>query len=287
MDTLATVILAAATSGAVLLIISLGLAIVFGLLRVVNMAHGEFLMVGAFTTTTLAGSVGLPFWIALAAAPVASAAIGLVAELLLIGPLRGRLLDTLLATFGLSLILSQCGVLVFGPTSPGIATPLGVLHIGRYSISAYSLFLCGAAGALVLGTWLIYRFSRYGLLARATAQNPEVASALGVHARSINRRTFVFGCGLAGLSGGLLAPIASVSPSMGQGYLGQAFMTVITGGPAFLLGSTAAALGLGAVNNGVAQLTSPLWGLVSLLAAAIVVLKLRPTGLSTRWSSQL
>ncbi len=287
MDAILVVAMSALTSMAILFLISVGLAVIFGLMRIVNMAHGEFLMIGAFTTISLVRHLDVSVWLAILVAPIAAAAIGAVVEILLIRPLYGRrLVDTLLVTFGLSLILFQLAVDIFGTTSPGIATPLGSLRIGSYSISLYSLFLPFSVAAIIAALYLLFTRTRYGLLARATSQNPQMASALGVFSQRINLYTFMLGCALAGLGGGLLAPNVAVSPSLGQSYVGQAFMTVVTGGPAFLFGTLTASAVLGGIANITSQLFTTLWGLTALLLTAIVLLRFLPSGLSGRWRRQ-
>lgn len=270
------------TSVAILILVSLGLAVIFGLMRIVNMAHGEFVMIGAFTVITLVRALEFPVWLAILVAPLISALIGVIVEMLLIRPLYGRrLVDTLLVTFGVSLILFQIAVNIFGTTSPGIATPLGSLKVGDYSVSVYSsVFLPLAALAMIGLLYLIFKRTRYGLLARATAQNAEMASALGVYSRRVNIATFALGCALAGLSGGLLAPIVAVSPSLGQNYVAQAFMTVVTGGPAFLVGTVAASALLGTIANIVSQVFTTLWGITALFLTAMVLIRFLPNGLS-------
>lgn len=287
MDGVIVVALSVLTSIAILLLTSIGLAVIFGLMRIVNMAHGEFLMIGAFATTVLVRS-GAPIWLGIACAPLICAVLGLLVEVLFIRPLYGRrLIDTLLATFGLSLILYQGAVDIFGNSPPGIGTPGGFVEIGRYTVSWYSLFLPAFALALVALLHALFKRTRYGVLARAAVQNPEMASALGVEVRSVNRRTFMLGCALAGLGGGLVSPIVAVSPGVGQSYVGQAFMTVVTGGPAFLLGTLASSTILGGVANLVSQLFTNLWGLSALLLLAIVLVRLLPNGISGAWSRQL
>ncbi|MCW5621331.1 MAG: branched-chain amino acid ABC transporter permease, partial [Burkholderiales bacterium] len=210
MDAIAVIALSVLTSGAILLLSSIGLAVVFGLMRIVNMAHGEFLMIGAFTTTVLARDAGLPVWLAILCAPVGCAALGALVELLFIRPLYGRrLVETLLATFGLSLILYQVAINIFGQSSPGIGAPGGFIEIGRYSVSLYSLFLPVAGLALTVLLYLLFTRTRYGLLARAAVQNPDMAAVLGVNVRAVNLATFVLGCALAGLGGGLLSPMVA------------------------------------------------------------------------------
>lgn len=288
MDSILVVALSVATSIATLLIASIGLAVIFGLMRIINMAHGEFLMIGAFATVYLVRSLGFPVLVAALGGAAAAALLGLVVEMVLIRPLYGRrLVDTLLVTFGLSLVLFQMAVNIFGTTSAGISTPFGAMTIGQYSISTYSVLLIPIAVVLVAAIYFVFTRTKYGLLARAAAQNPEMASALGVDARRVNQMTFMLGAALAGLGGGLLAPIVAVSPGMGQAYIGQAFMTVITGGQAFLAGTIASAIALGGIQNIVAQLVTTFWGLTALFLTSIVILRFMPEGLSARWKRQL
>jgi branched-chain amino acid transport system permease protein len=288
MDEIVVIGLSVLTSIAILLLTSLGLAVVFGLMRIVNMAHGEFLMIGAFTTTVAVRSLELPIWLAILCAPVVCGLVGALVELAFIRPLYGRrLIDTLLATFGLSLILYQVAINIFGTAPPGIGTPSGWIEIGHYTVSYYSLFLPVAALVITALLYVLFKFTRYGLLSRAAAHNPDMASVLGVEVRRVNLVTFALGCALAGLGGGLLSPMVAVSPGVGQTYIGQAFMTVITGGPAFLLGTLSASALLGGISNIVSQLFTTLWGLTALLVTAIVLVRLLPNGISGSWSRQL
>jgi urea transport system permease protein len=285
MSALLVICLSVVTSVAILVLISLGLALIFGLMKIVNMAHGEFLMIGAFTVVTLVRHLGCPLWLAVVAAGIVSAAVGAVVELTLIRPLyKLRIVDTLLVTFGLSLVLFQLAVDIFGTTSPGISTPLGSVSFGIYSVSVYSSFVLPlSALAIVGGIYLIFTKTRYGLLARATAQNAEMASALGVFAPRVNLMTFSLGCGVAGLAGGLIAPVVAVSPALGQAYVAQSFMAVVTGGPAFLVGTVASSALLGSIANVVSQLFTTLWGVAALLVTAMVLIRLMPRGLSASW----
>lgn len=285
MSALFVVCLSVLTSVSILVLISLGLALIFGLMKIVNMAHGEFLMIGAFTVVTLVRFVSCPLWLAIVGAGLASAGVGALVEITLVRPLyKLRLVDTLLVTFGLSLVLFQLAVDIFGTTSPGIATPLGAISFGSYSVSVYStVVLPLGALAMVAAIYLIFTRTRYGLLARATAQNAEMASALGVFAPRVNLITFSLGCGLAGLAGGLIAPVIAVSPALGQTYVAQAFMAVVTGGPAFLIGTVASSALLGSIANVVSQLLTTLWGVTALLIAAMVIIRFMPRGLSASW----
>ncbi|HUU70985.1 MAG TPA: branched-chain amino acid ABC transporter permease [Burkholderiales bacterium] len=288
MDEIIVIALSALTSIAILMLTSLGLAVIFGLMRIVNMAHGEFLMIGAFTTTVAVRIGELSIWLAILCAPVVCALVGAFVELAFIRPLYGRrLIDTLLVTSGLSLILYQIAINVFGTASPGIGTPPGFAEIGSYTVSYYSLFLPVVTVLLTALLYALFKWTRYGLLARAASDNPDMASVLGVEVRRVNLSTFVLGCALAGLGGGLISPMVAVSPGVGQSYVGQAFMTVVTGGPAFLLGTLSASALLGGIANIVSQMFTTLWGLTALLVTAIILVRLLPRGLSGNWSRQL
>lgn len=274
------------TSVALLVIISLGLAVIFGMMGVINLAHGEFLMLGAFFT--LSGvRAGLNIWVAMVVAALAVGVVGVVVERLLIQFLYGRLAATMLATWGLSLILVQVVVLVYGPATQGIPTPLGSVRIGRYSLSEYNLVLVLAAVLLLAVVYVVFTRTRYGTMARAATQLPEMAAGVGINAKRINMLTFGFGAALAGAGGALLAPVAGVVPSMGQAYVGRAFMTVVVGGPGVLTGTAAAAGLLGSVDSFVSNVFSSFLGTASLLVVAIVLLRLLPTGISGRLRRQL
>lgn len=288
MDSAVNIAITVAANISTLLIVSLGLAVIFGMMRIINLAHGEFLMIGAFTVVKLVQNDIMPVWGAILVAPLVAGAIGVVAEVVLIRPLYGRrLLDTLLVTFGLSLVLFQIAVNVFGTTPPGISTPLGHFKVGRYSQSDYALVMIGFAVALAVIVYLVFTHTRYGVIARATTQNPAMAAALGVDAGRTNLYTFTFGCALAGIAGGMIAPTVGVSPGLGQTYIAQSFMTVVTAGPAFLLGTVGASAVLGGVANLVSQLATTFYGQAALLGAAILLLRFMPQGISARWKRQL
>jgi branched-subunit amino acid ABC-type transport system permease component len=285
-DQVANIAIAVATSVALLVIVSVGLAVIFGMMRVINLAHGEFLMLGAFATLQCT-RWGVNIWLAMVLGALFVGGFGVVVERALIQHLYGRLADTMLATWGLSLILVQAVVLIYGPATRGIETPLGSFTLGRYSISDYSLVMIGAAlGLLVLVFWVFTR-TRYGIVARAVTQRPQMAAALGVNIRFVNMGTFAFGAALAGAGGALLAPLAGVVPSMGQAYIARAFMTVVVGGPGVLTGTSTASGLLGGIEYGVSYGTTPYFGVGALLIAAILILRLMPTGLSGYFGRQL
>jgi len=271
---------------AMLVLVSLGLAVLFGMMGIINLAHGEFLMFGAFATLT-GVRAGLPLPLAMLAATAFVAAFGWLVERLLVRHLYGRLADSMLATWGLSLIMAQTVTLIFGPSTHGIATPRGSIAVGDYSIALYSLVLIAAAIVLMALLYLVFTRTRYGVMARAAVQLPAMAAAVGINPRRINALTFSLGAGLAGAAGALLAPLVGVLPTMGQAYIARAFMTVIVGGSSVLTGTAAASSLLGGVENIVSYLSTPFFGQAALLLLAIGVVRVMPTGISNRWQRQI
>ncbi|MDR3464830.1 MAG: branched-chain amino acid ABC transporter permease [Xanthobacteraceae bacterium] len=267
-----------------LALIGLGLAIIFGMMRVINLAHGEFLMLGGYAVV-VSTNLGVNIWIAmLVLAPLVVGIIGVVVERVLIRFLYGRTVDTLLATWGLSLFLVGIVTAIFGPqTSTTISPPIGAIAVGDYASSGYELFLILLTLALFGAVFAVLRYSRLGLLARGTMQRADMAAALGVSTSRIYMITFGLGSAVAGLAGGVLAPITGVVPTIGATYIAKAFITVITGGTAILAGTATAAGLLGAMNGIVTFLTGPTVGEVALLAAAIVLLRLMPSGITGRF----
>lgn len=285
-DSVINLLVSAGVEISVLVIVSIGLAVIFGMMGIINLAHGEFLMLGAYVTLS-AARAGLNLWLAMLFAALMVGLFGVLMERLLIHRLYGRLADSMLATWGLSLILAQGVSDVFGPSTQGIPTPLGNVQVGGYSISEYSFVLIGAAVLMLLLVLWVFKRTRYGTMARAATQLPAMASAVGVNTKRINMWTFGFGASLAGLGGALLAPLAGVTPSMGQAYIARAFMTVIVGGAGVLTGTSAASGLLGGVQYVVSYLSNPFLGQGALLILAIVILRLMPTGLSGYWGRRL
>lgn len=267
-----------------LALISLGLAIIFGMMRVINLAHGEFLMLGGYTVV-VATNAGINIWVSmLILAPLVVGIIGVIVERLLIRWLYGRMVDTLLATWGLSLLLVGIVTSIFGAsTGTTVSPPLGVVRIGDYSASGYELFLVVVTIVLLFGVWLTLRFTKLGLLARGTMQNAEMASALGVSTSRIYMITFGLGAAVSGLAGGLLAPMTGVLPTIGATYIAKAFITVISGGSAILAGTTAGSVLLGGINGVFSFVAGSTFGEIALLMAAIILLRLMPRGITGRF----
>jgi len=266
-----------------LALISVGLAIIFGMMKVINLAHGEFLMLGGYAAIE-ANRAGLSIWIAmLIVAPIVVGAIGIIIERAIIRWLYGRMIDTMLATWGLSLFLVGLTTAIFGNTTVGLSAPLGSFEIGQYRTSAYTLFVIGVAFVVLGGVLAILRFTRLGLIARGTMQNSDMAAALGINPSRVYSVTFGAGAALTGLAGAVIAPVSGVFPTIGAAYVAKCFITVIGGGASMVTGTAAASTLFGAVNQIATYVTTPVFGEVALLAAAIVLIRVLPQGITGRF----
>lgn len=265
-----------------LVLLALGLAIIYGMMGVINLAQGEFIMLGAYTVV-LSSAHGLDLWVGMALAPVVVGVVGLVVERCIIRFLYGRLLDTMLATWGLSLGLIAAVTLIVGPSTEGVATPFGHVAIGGYAVSAYNLFVIAATGFLVALTWGVFNRTRFGLIARGAMQNADMVAALGIHPPTIYMMTFAFGSALAGLAGAIIAPLTGVVPSLGLAFVAKVFITVTVGGAAIFSGTLGAGTLLGAIESAVSFISTPIYGQVAMLGCALVVLRFAPQGISSLW----
>jgi branched-chain amino acid transport system permease protein len=266
-----------------LALISVGLAIIFGMMKVINFAHGEFLMLGGYAVI-LPVQAGVNLWIAmLIIAPVSVGIFGMIVERLIIRPLYGRVIETVLATWGLSLFLIGAASEIFGYYQEGTSPPLGSVAIGAYREGVYTFFVIFVAVAVMAGVYLFLKRTRFGLVALGTMQNPTMAAALGVDTGRVYAATFGLGAALTGLAGAVLAPISGVVPIIGITYIAKAFITVICGGATVLAGTAAASALFGTVNQVVTFLSTPIIGEVALLVAAIILLRLLPAGITGRF----
>jgi urea transport system permease protein len=283
MDYLSIVVLQLAVTIANLALISIGLAIVFGMMRVINFAHGEFLMLGGYSAI-ISNRAGVNLWIAIfIVAPVVVGAVGILLERLVIRHLYGRMIDTMLATWGISLALIGLVTVIFGNTVSGISPPLGSLAVGKYAIGVYELLLVAVAAALFTAGWFVLRHTSLGLIARGTMQDREMSASLGIDPGRVYATTFAVGAAVTGLSGALIAPIVGVVPTIGAMYIAKAFITVISGGVAIIAGTLGSSILLGGVNTIVSFVFTPVLGEVALLAAAVVLLRLLPQGITGRF----
>lgn len=300
---------------AVLLVAALGLAITFGLMNIINMAHGEIMTIGAYTAFFVQGLFGkgvlfsllgepvsLPgmaltghafdsyFIVALAASFVTSALVGLLLERGIIRFLYKRPLESLLATWGVSLILQQIFRHTFGAANVQVDAPsfLSGSFVVSDVLFAYNrLFIIAFAVFIVFGTWQLLTRTSLGLQIRAVMQNRSMAACLGVRTDRVNMMTFAFGSGLAGMAGACLSQIANVGPSLGQNYIIDCFMVVVLGGVGNLVGTVSAATGVGLANQILEPWVGAVLGKIMVLVALILFLQWRPAGLFVTRSRSL
>ena len=284
-------IFAGLSLGSVLLLAALGLAITYGLIGVINMAHGEFLMIGAYATYVVQNLVqhyapGAFNWYPLFAVPVsfaAAAAVGIVLERLVLKHLYGRPLETLLTTFGISLILIQATRTIFGAQNVQVTNPSwmsGGVSVMQNLILPYNrITILGFSLVVVLLAWVVLTKTRLGLFVRAVTQNRRMAACVGVKTSRVDSYAFAFGAGIAGLGGCALSQIGNIGPDLGQSYIIDSFMTVVLGGVGQLAGTVIGGFGLGLVSKTI----EPFWGAVLAKIAVLVLIVLfiqkRPQGM--------
>jgi len=302
--------------GSILLVLALGLAITFGLMGVINMAHGEMIAVGAYTTYLVQNIFGegivIPFFglslslpgmhltgwayqcYFIAAVPLSflmAALVGIALERGIIQFLYRRPLESLLATWGVSVVLQQVFKLMFGSNNVQVSSP--VYLSGNWTVNDIifgwnRVFVIGFALMIVFGVWLVLTRTSLGLLIRAVMQNRGMASCMGVRTERVNMLTFGLGSGLAGLAGAFLSQIGNVGPSLGQSYIVDCFMTVVVGGVGSLPGTVISAFGIGITDQSLQQiLLNPVLGKILVLVAIILFLQWRPAGLFVTRSRSL
>jgi urea transport system permease protein len=275
----------------ILLLVALGLAITYGLMGVINMAHGELMMIGAYATYVVQGLFRhyLPnafdayLLLAVPASFLSAALVGAVLERLVLRHLYGRPLETLLATWGISLILMQAVRTLFGAQNVGVENPSwmsgGVQLLSNLSLPYNRLVIIAFALVVLVGMTLLISQTRLGLFVRGVTQNRPMASALGVNTARIDTYAFALGCGIAGLAGCALSQIGNVGPDLGQSYIVDAFMVVVLGGVGQLAGTVYAALGLGLMNKLLEGLAGAVLAKIAVLVFIIVFIQKRPQGL--------
>jgi branched-chain amino acid transport system permease protein len=283
MDYAAVVLLEIIYMIAFLALTSAGLAVVFGMMRVINLAHGEFVMIGGYTTIACAKAGVNIYFAMLIVSPLVVGILGLVVERLVVRQLYGRMIDTMLATWGLSLLMVGIVTFIFGNTAVSVPAPIPGYELGEFQMGGYNLFIIGIATLLMLSMWLVMRFTRFGLVARGAMQSADVASSLGYAPKRVYMWTFTVGAALSGLAGGVLAPLTGLLPSSGGAYIAKAFITVITGGAAVITGTLSSSVIFGTINQIVSFGSTPVIGEIVMLAFAVVLLRLMPQGITGRF----
>ena len=264
----------------ILVIIALGLGITFGVMKVINMAHGELIMIGAYTTYVVSTLWKMPFFVGMVLAFVVSASVGLVMELLIIRKLYTRPLETLLATFGVSIVLQQSVRTFFGPDGKMVANPFfNKIVLGNITIPYFRLFIIlFALGILLFTIFVIYK-TKFGIQFRSVSQNRQMSECLGIDTSKIDAYTFAFGSGLAGVAGAVLAPLNTVSPTMGLNYLIDSFMVVVLGGVGSLAGTSLGSLVIGETNQLLTSFNGETGAKILVFVMIILLIRYKPEGL--------
>jgi urea transport system permease protein len=291
-DDRAAAIFSGISLGSILLLVALGLAITYGLMGVINMAHGELMMIGAYATYVVQVlfrnylPAGAFDWYLLAAVPAAFATSALVGAALERGVIRflyGRPLETLLATWGISLMLMQLVRTIFGAQNVGVENPSwmsgGVVVFGNLQLPWNRIVIIGFAAAVLVAMALLIGRTRLGLFVRGVTQNRPIASCMGVNTARIDTYAFALGSGIAGLAGCALSQVGNVGPDLGQSYIVDSFMVVVLGGVGQLAGTVYAALGLGILNKLLEGWTGAVLAKIAVLVFIVVFIQKRPQGL--------
>lgn len=266
----------------ILMLITVGLGIIYGLMDVLNLAHGEFLMLGAYGVV-MAQMAGLNGWAGMVVATVLVGVVGFVIERGLIRFLYRRPADALLATWGISLIMVQLIRIIFGPAPQTVSSPIqGAIDIFGLPFPKYRLFVLALSIVLTIIVLVVFRYPTFGIKTRAVLQDAETAKCLGIRAPRMYSIAFVIGSALAGLAGALIASLVTVQPNMGGVFLVRAFLTVIVGGAGSLLGVVGGSTVIGGIEGAVSYFSSSVLAQVITLAVAIIVVRIRPRGIFAR-----
>jgi urea transport system permease protein len=280
--------------GSILLLVALGLAITYGAMGVINMAHGEMVMIGAYVTVLSGIWLGTNIFVAIPLAFIVTALLGLLIERVVVRRLYGRLLDTLLATWGIAILIQQAVRLEFGlsffgihiqglgPGLQNVSVPAylqGTFSIGGADINRYRTFIILVTALLALATWFIIYRTTMGTQVRAIIRNPRMAAACGIDVTRVNALTFALGSGLAGVAGVMMSGFKTVFPDMGTSMVVDGFLVVVMGGVGSLLGSVFSAGILGEINGLVAAATNDILARAVVFGVVIAIIVLKPKGL--------
>ena len=269
----------------ILLMIALGLAIIYGTTGVINMAHGEFVMIGAYTSWFLQTKLGIGLIASIIPIFIITALMGFLIERLIIRHLYNRLLDTILATWGIGVILQQFIRLTVGSELKYLEIPsymAGSMSLFGQQVSIYRVFIFLFAIAIFILAWFIIFKTKFGMKLRAVTQNKDIASCFGVNSGAVYSATFAFGTGIAALAGAFIAPLKSISPDMGTNYIIDAFMVVVLGGVESLIGTAASSFIIGSTSSFIASFSNDTLAKALVLVITILILRIKPEGLFTR-----
>jgi branched-chain amino acid transport system permease protein len=274
---LTALILDIVTTAAILFAVAIGLLFIFGVMKIINFAHGALLTIGGYASL-VATRYGMSPWFSFLLAALAGLVAGAIIERLVVRPLYGRPLDAILATWGLAIVIGQLITLGFGREAQFAESPMhGTIDVLGTDYSGYRILMIAAAAAIGLAVSAVLHGTRLGLVTRAVIANEDLASGLGIDSRRVRFTTFSLGCAFAGLAGALITPLSSVDPNLGVPWLVNAFMLVIVAGSS-LLGLAAAATLLGGAQVVVSTYANPVLGGLTIVVIAAIILRLRPKG---------
>ncbi|EDQ34768.1 urea ABC transporter, permease protein UrtB [Hoeflea phototrophica DFL-43] len=274
--------------GSVFLVAALGLAIIYGTAGVINMAHGELIMLGAYSTFMMQTVLGLPFFICIPLSFVIVGFIGYLIEKVLISSLYNRPLDTLLATWGVSLVLMQGVRIIFGSDPKYVEVPSFLstnIDLGIVNLSTFRLFVMFICLIMVLATWYLFYRTTFGIKVRAVTQNKDMAASFGINSSRIYSITFAIGAGLAGVAGSLFGAMNIVLPTMGTSYVVEAFLMVVAGGGG-LLGSILASALTGQIQSAFAFIYNDTYARFLVFVLIVIFLRFRPQGMISAGASR-
>ena len=269
----------------ILLMVALGLAIIYGTTGVINMAHGEFVMIGAYTSWFFQTKLGLGLIASIIPIFIITALMGFLIERLIIRHLYNRLLDTILATWGIGVILQQFIRLSVGSELKYLEIPPFMaesMNLFGQQVSIYRVFIFLFAIAIFVLAWFIIFKTKFGMKLRAVTQNKDMASCFGINSGFVYSATFAFGTGIAALAGAFVAPLKSISPDMGTNYIIDAFMVVVLGGVESLIGTAASSFIIGETSSFIASFSNDTLAKALVLVITILILRVKPEGLFTK-----
>jgi urea transport system permease protein len=275
-----TTILNGVSLAAVLILISLGLAIIFGLRGVINLAHGELFMLGAYTVWFTENKGLPPFWVGFFLAPLVTAFVGWVIERSFIRFLYHRPIETLLGTWGVSIVLRELVRILIGPEHRYATQPItGQFQLLGFSYPLYRIAIIVFTAVVVGGVVYLFTRTDFGLRVRATIADRSIAEAMGINTARVDQMVFVLGAALAGLAGAVMSPVIAINPNMGLDYFASTFLVVILGGVGNILGTIGGGALIGLSEAGFSAFVKPIVAQIIVLALAILAIRLRPQGL--------
>ena len=269
----------------ILLMVALGLAIIYGTTGVINMAHGEFVMIGAYTSWFLQTKLGMGLIASIIPIFIITALMGFLIERLIIRHLYNRLLDTILATWGIGVLLQQFIRLTVGSELQYLKIPTFMaesMDMFDQQVPIYRVFIFLFAIAIFVLAWFIIYRTKFGIQLRAVTQNKDIAGCFGINSGFVYSATFAFGTGVAALAGAFVAPLKSISPDMGTNYIIDAFMVVVLGGVESLIGTAASSFIIGESSSFLASFSNDTLAKALVLLIIILILRVKPEGLFTR-----